>query len=63
VTTGRDITDKNKERTKLYTDSEKQGKGRACRGNRELGDVARGSPEEVVWGEAWVSQTGLNSYN
>lgn len=57
---GRGVTNKSRERTKLYTKN--KGKARACRGNRELGDVAKGSPAEVAWGEARVSQTGLNSY-
>lgn len=59
---GRDITDKTRERTKLYADPETRGKAKACRGNGELGDVTREFLVEVAWGEAWVNQTGLNSY-
>lgn len=48
---GRDITDKNRERTQLPMNSETQGNARACRSSRELGDAAKDSPAELVWGE------------
>lgn len=52
---GRHITDKTRERTKLYADPETRGKAKACRGNGELGDVTREFLVEVAWGEAWVN--------